>query len=152
MQIVCGTLLVLSPMVLLFLIYNSLKRIQDTGSLVMREEYQRADNGNLHGPGLLFDVEKQRLVIKNKAEIPFDEIRGIFIETLTSRRIGIGILVADESERLLSTVTNNDMAVAARDAGLIAEAAAHQGEQFAQAAKNHVWTQARVGTRFEFRF
>lgn len=152
MQVVCSTMLVLSPLIVLFLIYNSWKRIQETGSLVMREEYRRAENGNLLGPGLIFDVEQQVLSIKNKADLPFAEIRGIFIETLTSRRVGVGILLANGGELLLSAVTNNDMKVAAQDAGLIAEVVANQGERFAQAARNHAWTQAQVGTRFEFRF
>lgn len=151
MQLVCGTLLALSPFIAIFLIYSNWQRIQQTGSLVMREEYQRTENGNIIGAGLIFDIENQVLSIKNQRDISFDDIRGVYIETLRSHRVGVGIFTNDD-EMLLSVITNNDINIAAQNAGLIADVVAHQADKFQNAVKNHVWSQAVVGTRFEFKF
>ncbi len=152
MQIVCATVLVLSPFLILFFIYNSWQRIQKTGSLVMREEYRQDAQGNVLGPGWVLDVQRRVLVMKNGEELPFETMRGIFIEALPARRVGVGLFKARDEEILLSTITNNDLRVAAQDAGLIVTTVANQAEQFQQAVKSHPWTHSQVGTRFEYRF
>jgi hypothetical protein len=85
-------------------------------------------------------------------QIPFDQIKGVYLRGLPSRRIGIGLLLSDEDWPLISYVSNNEMTRAAANAEQIAEVVAQAGAGFKAASRSYPWQRVLMGQPFDFRF
>src|SRR5687768_8056042 len=106
----------------LYLLYRTLKSMTKQEPLLPDQDYRQQPNGDLAAPNALFDASSRTLVLgREQRSIPLSHLQGVFLRGLPSRRIGIGVVLDDGEEVLISHITDNALHRAARNAELVAE-------------------------------
>lgn len=138
---------------LFFAVYG-IRRALRQEPLFYEQDYWLDREGYLHTPHVLLAPHSTQITFKDGSQAPIElaQVRGIYLNSRGSRRIGIGVLLPNNRFREISYITNNEMNRAAANAELLAEVLAGEGKGFLQAFAASNWGEILRGIPFEYPF
>jgi len=132
------------------------RRVRLTGSLVVQEGYRFDAGGCLLAGRAVFDPTAQVVHYKELngvRQLSFAALRGLVIQVGGSRKVHLGLLLADTADPLpLGTVVNHDLKQAGINGHQVAQVVAGRGVAFLHAYQDFKWSPSLIGSRFEFYF
>lgn len=149
----CTMVLLIGAIIAPFVIRGLYRRAQQTGSIVIREAFTMLPHGHLQAGNAIFDPQTRTMQrIDGTRTVPFSTIAGVALQMSTSRKIYIQLLLENDEEYDLSTISNQDIKLAGTNGHLVAEVVAEQGDAFLTAMRQYEWDAHMLRNRFEYRF